>query len=270
MAASQLAHRLKSLENLFLARGELQRQKRVAVPQVEKLSATEFYERYYFSNEAVVIKDVAAAWGILDLWTPEYLSREFGDVDVEIQTNRSSDPDYEINLDSHRTRMNLGKFISAISNAETNDFYMCANNRAFEDRLLPLFQQIPQLGFMEPHSPQHTFLWLGPKGTVTPLHYDVMNVLFVQIRGRKQITIAPPEVTPLMYNRRGVFSDVDYTRPDYVRFPLFKRAQLMTVTLEPGQGLFIPVGWWHFVRSLDISISVSFTSFRHPNQFQML
>jgi ribosomal protein L16 Arg81 hydroxylase len=41
----------------------------------------------------------------------------------------------------------------------------------------------------------------------------------------------------------------------------------MQVVLEPGQALFIPVGWWHHVRSLDVSISVSFTNFLAPNDY---
>jgi len=38
----------------------------------------------------------------------------------------------------------------------------------------------------------------------------------------------------------------------------FKKAEYVEGILEPGDGLFIPVGWWHYVRSLDVSFSVSF------------
>jgi len=31
--------------------------------------------------------------------------------------------------------------------------------------------------------------------------------------------------------------------------------------------VFLPVGWWHFVESLDFSISVSFTNFLSNNDF---
>jgi ribosomal protein L16 Arg81 hydroxylase len=33
------------------------------------------------------------------------------------------------------------------------------------------------------------------------------------------------------------------------------------VILEPGESLFIPIGWWHRVVSLEPSISVSLRSF---------
>jgi ribosomal protein L16 Arg81 hydroxylase len=32
--------------------------------------------------------------------------------------------------------------------------------------------------------------------------------------------------------------------------------------VEPGEILFIPIGWWHAVRSLDVSMSLSFTNLR--------
>ncbi|MGL5509483.1 MAG: cupin-like domain-containing protein, partial [Microcoleaceae cyanobacterium] len=30
----------------------------------------------------------------------------------------------------------------------------------------------------------------------------------------------------------------------------------------------IPVGWWHYVESLEVSISVSFTNFIFPNHYE--
>jgi hypothetical protein len=48
------------------------------------------------------------------------------------------------------------------------------------------------------------FLWFGPGGTYTPLHHDVMNVLFVQIAGRKEFTLISPLASPCVANNVGV------------------------------------------------------------------
>ncbi len=40
-------------------------------------------------------------------------------------------------------------------------------------------------------------------------------------------------------------------------FALFDSANRFDRVLEPGQMLFIPRRWWHYVRALDDSISVS-------------
>jgi ribosomal protein L16 Arg81 hydroxylase len=49
---------------------------------------------------------------------------------------------------------------------------------------------------------------------------------------------------------------------------LFARADMLDVVLQPGEVLFIPVGWWHHIRSLEISINVSFTNFVFNNDFE--
>jgi hypothetical protein len=41
----------------------------------------------------------------------------------------------------------------------------------------------------------------------------------------------------------------------------------VTVTVGPGEALFIPVAWWHAVTALDVSISLTFTNFVHQNRF---
>jgi lysine-specific demethylase 8 len=38
----------------------------------------------------------------------------------------------------------------------------------------------------------------------------------------------------------------------------FKDIPYVDCILEPGDTLYIPVGWWHYVRSLSVSFSVSF------------
>jgi len=42
------------------------------------------------------------------------------------------------------------------------------------------------------------------------------------------------------------------------QFPMFAGAEYVEAVLEPGEILYIPKGWWHYIRSLDVSASVSF------------
>ena len=53
-------------------------------------------------------------------------------------------------------------------------------------------------------------------------------------------------------------SYVDCDNPDYERFPKFRQAVALEGILEPGEMLFLPAGWWHQVRSMDLAISVNF------------
>jgi ribosomal protein L16 Arg81 hydroxylase len=65
-----------------------------------------------------------------------------------------------------------------------------------------------------------------------------------------------------MYVRNEYYSAVDPERADLDRYPLFGEAAVGDVVVEPGDGLFLPAGWWHWARALDVSISATFSSFR--------
>lgn len=55
------------------------------------------------------------------------------------------------------------------------------------------------------------------------------------------------------------FSPVDAEAPDFNRFPLFADAPgCVETVLGPDDTLFIPCGYWHYVRSLTPSFSLNF------------
>ena len=108
--------------------------------------------------------------------------------------------------------------------------------------------------------------WIGPAGTFTGLHWDVGHNLFAQFCGKKEFTLYPPESTPYLYTSKkydigSILSQVDSRRPDFQRFPLFKKAEGTKVIVEAGQILYTPRGWWHQVLALKASISVSCFAF---------
>ncbi|KAH9977358.1 hypothetical protein BGW80DRAFT_1473248 [Lactifluus volemus] len=130
--------------------------------------------------------------------------------------------------------------------------------------------------------------WLGPAGAVSPAHTDPYFNLYAkaQVVGRKTVWLAPStqRVTEALYpypppslaydRERGRNPAANLLAPsmtntsqvdvffdqDKDNFPLFwERAvpEALTATLEPGDVLFFPPGWWHAMRSEDMSFSVS-------------
>ncbi|KAI9493606.1 hypothetical protein BDB00DRAFT_883084 [Zychaea mexicana] len=103
--------------------------------------------------------------------------------------------------------------------------------------------------------------WFGPQGTVSPLHHDPYHNVLAQVVGSKYIRLYAPSETHCLYPYEGIMSNtsqVDVEHPDFDSFPLLKEAQFVDCTLQAGELLYMPPKWWHYVRSLETSFSVSF------------
>jgi ribosomal protein L16 Arg81 hydroxylase len=241
------------------------------VQRKENVSREEFLESHYAASKPVILADVMENWRAVKCWTPEYLKAKCGDVEVEVMSGREADPNYEVNMESHKTKMLFRDFVDRVfSGVRTNDCYITGNNHFLENEkvhsLLEDIAAAPE--YLNSDIPGFTFFWFGPAGTVTQPHHDELNILMCQVLGQKKVTLISPDQTPLVYNNLGVYSEVDWNTPDYERHPLFQRVESMEVTLMPGESLFIPVGWWHHVQSVEPSLSISFSNFLFPNEFQ--
>jgi [protein]-arginine 3-hydroxylase / protease len=110
-----------------------------------------------------------------------------------------------------------------------------------------------------------SMLWLGPRGCVSPLHYDPLDNLLMQVVGRKRVSMLPAQTNQASlyagqeHDQQNNTSAVDVEGPDLARFPMFESvaAEIRSTTLDPGDALYVPSRWWHHVRSLDLSISVN-------------
>lgn len=101
--------------------------------------------------------------------------------------------------------------------------------------------------------------WLGPAGTVTPLHCDYDDNIFAQIWGTKRIFLSPPHHDEFLYPNEAnaiLFgSPVNPDAPDFDKFPLARQASMVEVIVNPGDLLYVPAGWYHYVRALTFSLS---------------
>ena len=121
-------------------------------------------------------------------------------------------------------------------------------------------------------------MWLGPRGCVSPLHYDPLDNCFLQHVGRKRVLLFDPAangagwhyaghegqqsntspIDPEVLDAMDLDDDAQTTRLR-LRYPLFfeEAPPRLECLLEPGDFLYIPAKWWHHVRSIDSSASVN-------------
>lgn len=101
--------------------------------------------------------------------------------------------------------------------------------------------------------------WLGPAGTVTPLHCDYDDNIFAQIWGTKRIFLSPPHHDEFLYTSEAnaiLFgSPFDPEAPDFEKFALARQATMIECIVNPGDLLYVPAGWYHQVRALTFSLS---------------
>lgn len=202
-------------------------------------------------------------WGQEMLPFGEFLSR-YVDVDVDADAAAAAQTGY---LAQH----NLFRQMPALRNDVcVPDFCwsLVPRHPTDEERNRPALE-VPQLN-----------AWFGPARTITPLHTDGYHNLLVQVVGTKYVRLYPPWAEGMM-RPRGVEHGVDMSNTSALDVGVMegwddagegrvtaedmrqaKRdlegTEYWECILGEGDTLLIPMGWWHYVRSLSVSFSVSF------------
>uniref|UniRef100_A0A5S6Q880 JmjC domain-containing protein n=1 Tax=Trichuris muris TaxID=70415 RepID=A0A5S6Q880_TRIMR len=109
-------------------------------------------------------------------------------------------------------------------------------------------------------SGRESTFWMGTAGSFTACHYDTYGFNIVaQLCGKKRWVLFPPEDSPLLkgshlpFEESSVYSGCDMFHPPIQ----LRSSHPRVVTLEPGDVLFVPPRWWHFVQCIEDSISVN-------------
>jgi len=225
-----------------------------------------FYRHHYQANRPAKLTGLIDHWPAMTRWSLDHFARVAGDAVVEAQVERERDPDYELAKDDHRRLIRFAELVGWLRKDEaSNDVYLTAYNSGTNAAALaPLWDDMAPIALLDETRERDGFFWLGPKGTLTPWHHDLTNNLLVQVIGRKRVRMAPPWAFARMRNSRHCFSDWgnealpagdgDSTVPP-----------VLETVIGPGEAILLPVGWWHQIEALDLSASISFTSFRRPN-----
>jgi hypothetical protein len=266
-AGALLRARLAKRDWLLEARSKLERMQPAEVARRHALSAEAFFRYHYTTLTPVVLTGLTDHWPGRQ-WSLERLGR-LGNPEIEVQWDREGDPEFELNSIAHKKRMRWHDVLALLrDDPETNDFYVTANNGGLNRKALDmLWADVGDLpGYLGPSRLGDGFFWMGPRGTVTPWHHDLTQNLLVNMVGTKRVALVSPAETHRMRNHRHCFSrfGADAT---LAGVPEAERPRVLTVDIGPGEILFLPVGWWHHVTGLSLTIGMSFTNFVWDNDF---
>eukprot|EP01112_Ceratiomyxa_fruticulosa_P020231 TRINITY_DN683_c0_g1_i4.p1 TRINITY_DN683_c0_g1~~TRINITY_DN683_c0_g1_i4.p1 ORF type:complete len:450 (-),score=90.95 TRINITY_DN683_c0_g1_i4:174-1523(-) len=225
-------------------------------------SMEEFLVKFMNTQTPVIICSAIENWPAFKKWRDfNYLKKVAGKRTVPIEVGKSYlDENWGqklVTLDSF-----IDDYILNGSDSEKDRGYL-AQTQLFDQ--IPILRNdimIPDYCALDADDEPQINAWYGPKGTITPLHFDPDHNLFVQVVGKKYIRLYSPEHTPSLYPHSSGLttntSQVDVENVDLEKFPLVKNVNYLECVIEEGQMLYIPRKWWHYVRSLSVSFSVSF------------
>lgn len=213
------------------------------ISRINMPSAEEFQADYVRPLVPVVLSNLASAWPASEKWTPAYFIENFGHYKVPVYDASFAQPG--------------GSYMSNIDTMRFDTYLRCVLE---EDRDLRMFlynivRQIPGLlddlvfpDLIGGFSTRFVFMFFGCRGAQTPIHYDIDmgHVLHTTFHGKKRFILFPFEQAVSLYRQPfTVRSYVDVLSPDFNRYPALARTQGFDVTLNPGETIFIPSGYWH-------------------------
>ena len=154
----------------------------------------------------------------------------------------------------------VGAYVEALERGERPEAYLHGPGETWLPELLDDVTPPP---CYERASWRTARFWLSAPDMSSPLHHHAAENIFVQLMGRKRFRLYPPAASPWLSSnpiRSALpnYSRFDAEYPDYDRVPLARAVEPLETVLDAGDAIYLPSGWWHQVRSLDVSFSVNF------------
>lgn len=236
-----------------------------AVRNVEKVVKIEnhtFHSKYARSSTPIIYPACSPHQNNFNV--KSLLSSEFGNLKIKVRHGDYVNPENYAPERRQLKEMTLNEYLEVITNHSGNDTPPYAGNftlpQMFLDKIGASVPAFYPANIFEPPT-----VWLGARGCITPLHRDSSDNFAIQILGKKRWTIYPPQDAPFLYmtsvaaSKGGDFatSAVDLRNADLDRFPLFSKAQSITFDVLPGEILYLPMGWSHYVENLEMSLMVN-------------
>jgi hypothetical protein len=237
----------------------------VALDRVSELSPA-YLRQAAREKTPFILTGVTAGWNSAS-WSLASLKERFGHIPFPVRKISASSPWVALfplgSGRADRGTMRLGDFIDAIlasrpgqGSAPHTDLMSLPDELAGELGPLPVF---PAAG-MSRRRPE---LFLSAASAYTGVHRDLEDGVSCVFIGRRRFRLWSPDQASWLYampNLHPAFQAcfLDARRPDPVQFPLFERAVSLEVTLEHGEALYLPFGWFHDVSVLEHGLTIRF------------
>ncbi|KQT22323.1 cupin [Chryseobacterium sp. Leaf404] len=225
---------------------------------VDDITQEDFIEKYLKPRKPVVIRNMARKWPAYQKWTMDYVKEAVGDVEVPLYDSKKADPAAPINTPT--TKMKFADYIDLIQREPTDLRIFFFDPIKQAKKLLEDY--IPPKELMGGFLDKYPGMFFGGKGSVTFLHYDIdlAHIFHTHFNGRKHVLLFENKWKKRLYKlpyATYALEDFDISNPDFDKFPALNGVEGIECFLEHGDTLFMPTGWWHWMKYLDGSFSIS-------------
>ncbi len=225
---------------------------------VNDISKSDFEKHYLNTRKPLIIKNMSKTWPAHDKWTFDYLKTVVGDKTVPLYDSSKADPSKPINAAA--AEMKFEDYIDLIKSTPTDLRIFLFDPIKQAPKLLDDYRAPKDLmgGFLD----SYPNMFFGGKGSVTFLHYDIdmAHIFHTHFNGRKHVILFENKWKERLYQipyATYALEDYDVENPDFEKFPALKGVKGIEAYLEHGDTLFMPTGYWHWMKYLDGSFSIS-------------
>lgn len=227
-------------------------------------------------REPIIIRNsIVNKWRARKAWSPEYLRSKLKRLDGVYENDNpwfgpyydTSKPllPYSRRLNPYKTNLSLSgqEFFKRLENPVPGRYhYLTSDIDQLGEWAFGDVEPVDELLLPNP-SRSSINVWIGQPNVIAHTHYDGYHNFYAQLYGRKKFTLLRPTQWPGLYpypflHPSHAQAQVNLSRlEDAKEFPLSSQLEVYEVTLEPGDLLYMPPLWFHYVQSLSVSISVN-------------
>ncbi|MBC3756802.1 cupin-like domain-containing protein [Hyunsoonleella sp. SJ7] len=238
------------------------------VPRVKTITKADFLKQYFKPQQPVVIERFIDDWPAYEKWSLDYMKAIGGDLTVPLYDDRPVD--YKEGFNEAHATMKLADYVDLLKSEPTKyriflwnalkEIPELQHDFTFPDFGLRLMKGLPMLFFGGQDS--HTFM-----------HYDIdlANIFHFHFDGKKECILFHPDQTDYLYKIPHSLitrEDIDFHSPDYGKWPMLKKVKGYKTELNHGEVLYMPEGYWHYMRYIAPGFSMSLRAIaRNPKNF---
>lgn len=227
------------------------------------LSTSEFKVEYHDKRFPVIISD-SFDWQATKKWNSDYFQTHYNDKTVDLDF-------YEVMEKKWGTKeVKLPQALDLIHHNTNKNRKHYLMQKSIKEEFPDILQDFQLPRYANEEAKHYINLWWGEAGIISQAHYDCSDNFLTQIMGTKQVKLFAPTESANLYSygiEENFLGDKTATHISKVQefevanlyqFPNLNKVTCYEGTLNPGDLLYIPSGWWHEIKSLETSISVNF------------